>query len=113
MSPVGAAGVLRVAVEAPQHSGLGGALDYLSDRVLAPGTLLRVPLGKRDLLGIVWHGAPAPASGYSLRSVGEVFDDLPPLAPAWLALADFAAGYYQRGVCRCCRPSCASSMRPG
>ena len=90
--------VLRVAVDAPQHSGLGGALDYLSKRSLAPGTLLRVPLGKRELLGIVWHGAAAAPAGYALRDVGEVFETLPPLAPAWLALVDFAAGYYQRGV---------------
>ncbi len=85
-------------MEAPQYSGLTGALDYLSDRVLAPGTLVRVPLGKRELLGIVWHGAAAAPTDYTLRPVAEVFDALPPLAPDWLALVDFAAGYYQRGV---------------
>jgi primosomal protein N' (replication factor Y) len=63
---------------------------------------LRVPLGKRDLLGIVWHAA-APAAGSDspppqLRPVGEVFAGLPPMAPAWLALVDFAASYYQRSV---------------
>ena len=89
---------VRVAVEAPQHSGLTGALDYLSPRPLAPGTLLRVPLGKRELLGIVWPGEAAADGTHALRPVGEVFDGLPPLAPAWLALVDFAAGYYQRSV---------------
>ncbi len=91
-------GFVRVAVEAPQHSGLTGALDYLSAQPLAPGTLLRVPLGKRDMLGIVWHGAPAAPGKHALRPVGEVLAALPPLAPAWLALVDFAAGYYQRSV---------------
>ena len=90
--------IVSVAVEAPQHSGLTGALDYLSARPLAPGTLLRVPLGKRELLGIVWHGQPAPAGSHALRPVGEVFDAVPPMAPAWLALVDFAASYYQRSV---------------
>ena len=90
--------IVSVAVEAPQHSGLTGALDYLSDRPLAPGTLLRVPLGKRELLGIVWHGPAAPAGSHALRPVGEVFDAVPPMAPAWLALVDFAASYYQRSV---------------
>jgi primosomal protein N' (replication factor Y) len=94
-------------MDAPAHSGLGAALDYLSERGLAPGTLLRAPLGKRELLGIVWHGAaadlpnvtaPEGLAGYALRPVGEVFDALPPMTPAWLALVDFAAGYYQRGV---------------
>ena len=91
--------VVQVAVDAPQHSGLLGALDYLSERPLAPGTLLRVPLGKRQMLGIVWRGAGQAAAGeHALRAVGDVFDGLPPMAPAWLALVDFAASYYQRGV---------------
>ena len=98
MQPEVSAAALAVAVEAPQHSGLTGALDYLSERSWPPGTLLRVPLGKRELLGIVWHCAGAPSGGHALRPVGEVFADLPPLAPAWLALVDFAAAYYQRGV---------------
>ena len=91
--------VVQVAVDAPQHSGLVGALDYLSERALSPGTLLRVPLGKLQMLGIVWRGAgPAAAGEHALRPVGDVFDGLPPLAPAWLALVDFAASYYQLGV---------------
>jgi primosomal protein N' (replication factor Y) len=90
-----------VAVETPQHSGLSGPLDYLSERPLTPGTLLRVPLGKRDMLGIAWHGqVPGPATPDSvvLRPIGAVFDTLPPLPPAWLTLVDFAAAYYQRGL---------------
>ncbi len=98
---------LAVAVETPQHSGLTGALHYSSDQDWPAGTLLRVPLGRRELLGIVWHGAgPAAAREAAanpevlpvLRPVGEVFSGLPPMAPAWLALVDFAASYYQRSV---------------
>jgi primosomal protein N' (replication factor Y) len=92
---------IAVAVDAPQHSGLTGALHYLSERPLAPGSLLRVPLGRREMLGIVWPGdaaAPDAAAIPVLRPVGEVFDALPPLAPAWLALVEFAARYYQRSV---------------
>ena len=40
---------VRVAVDTPQHSGLTGPLDYLSEQALAPGSLVRVPLGKREL----------------------------------------------------------------
>ncbi|NRF69680.1 primosomal protein N' [Aquincola sp. S2] len=86
----------------PQHSGLGGALDYLGERPLAAGSLLRVPLGRRDVLGIVWQrpaeGAEDPVDEAALRPIGAAFDGLPPLPPAWLALAEFAAAYYQRGV---------------
>lgn len=99
----------RVAVEAPQHSGLGGALDYGSEQVLAPGSLVRVPLGRRMVTGVVWDGgalgaqatdapqAPMPHAG-ALKPVAEVWADLPPLPPAWLQLVEFAAGYYQRGL---------------
>ncbi|OYU74536.1 MAG: primosomal protein N', partial [Burkholderiales bacterium PBB5] len=95
------AGTVAVAVDAPQHSGLPGALDYLSDLPLPPGTLVQVPLGKRELLGIVWHAplrAEGEVSAHALRPVGAVFEGLPPMAPAWLALVDFAASYYQRSV---------------
>ncbi|RZL33893.1 MAG: primosomal protein N', partial [Rubrivivax sp.] len=89
--------VVRVAVDAPQHSGLTGPLDYASEQVLASGTLVRVPLGKRELLGIVWPG-DAPQPEVDLRPVAAVFHALPPLAADWCRLLDFAAGYYQRSV---------------
>lgn len=90
---------LRVAVEAPQHSGLTGPLDYLSDRPLAPGSLVRVPLGKRELLGIVWAGAPDGTTDAALlKPILAALDDLPPLSPRWCQLVEFAAGYYQRSV---------------
>jgi primosomal protein N' (replication factor Y) len=88
---------VAVAVDTPQHSGLSGALDYLSEHPLTPGTLVRVPLGKRELLGVVWHGDRNATVTHSLRPVLEVLD-IPPMAPAWMALVDFAAGYYQRSV---------------
>jgi primosomal protein N' (replication factor Y) len=90
-----------VAVDAPQHSGLGGALTYLADRALPPGTLVRVPLGKRVVSGIVWDGSAdvgADLAAASLRPVAEVLDAMPPLPARWRALVDFAAGYYQRGL---------------
>jgi primosomal protein N' (replication factor Y) len=89
---------LRVAVEAPQHSGLSGPLDYLSEQALAPGQLVRVPLGRRDLLGIVWPGVAQTQSDVALRPIAGVFSDLPPLSPDWCRLLEFAAGYYQRSV---------------
>ncbi len=93
-------------VDAPQHSGLESTLDYLSERSLAPGSLVRVPLGRRELLGIVWDRAEpsgrdlwrvrdAPAT-MTLRAVIEVLDALPVLPTAWRELVSFAATYYQR-----------------
>ena len=89
---------IRVAVDTPQHSGLTGVLDYECERLPTPGTLLRVPLGKRELLGVVWTGQSQPDPAHALRPVGAVLDALPPLPSVWLNLVDFAAAYYQRSV---------------
>ena len=90
---------LSVAVETPQHAGLGGVLDYLAAQPWPAGTLVRCPLGRRTVPGIVWGeaaGSDTPAE--RLRELAEVMDSLPPLPPSWRALVDFAAGYYQRGT---------------
>jgi primosomal protein N' (replication factor Y) (superfamily II helicase) len=89
---------LRVAVETPQHAGLGAALDYRSERPLAPGTLVRVPLGRRDVPGIVWPGDSIDAPGVELRQVAQAITSLPALGPHWCDLITFTAGYYQRGL---------------
>ncbi len=91
---------LRVVVETPQHAGLVEPLDYRHATTLAPGTLVRVPLGKRDVPGIVWPPAASAAipGERVLRPIADVLDGLPPLAPAWCALIEFAASYYQRGI---------------
>ena len=45
---------LRIVVAAPAHSGIGGPLTYRSELPLAPGQLVRVPLGRREVLGLDW-----------------------------------------------------------
>jgi primosomal protein N' (replication factor Y) (superfamily II helicase) len=72
-------------------------LDYLSERELSPGTLVRVPLGRREVPGIVWPGLASLENSAALRPITEVVAALPPLSPAWCALVEFTAGYYQRG----------------
>ncbi len=83
--------VLRVAVDAP----LWGAFDYTHDVVLAPGTLVRVPFGRTEVVGVVL-GAGDSASDRALRPVAQTLDALPALGPAWMAILRFAADYYQR-----------------
>ena len=90
---------VSVAVEAPRHASLGSLLDYTSERALAPGTLVRAPLGRRDVPGVVWDAPVGTASGsVELRAIGAVLDALPPLPADWRRLIDFAAAYYQRSV---------------
>ena len=91
--------VFGIAVETPQHAGLAACLDYLSEEPLAPGTLVRVPLGKRDVPGIVWQlGGVGVAAGVELRTVRQAQTALPPLSHTWRQLVAFAAAYYQRGL---------------
>ena len=93
------AATVSVAVEAPRHSAIGTLLSYTSEQPLAPGTLVRVPLGRRDVPGLVWDPQPGSlAAAAELRPVSEVLQDLPPLPADWRALVDFAATYYQRST---------------
>ncbi|MBV8500891.1 MAG: primosomal protein N' [Paucibacter sp.] len=90
---------VRVAVDAPQHSGISAPLDYVASEPLEPGRLVRVPLGKRELLGVVWPGEPdGGAAPEQLRPIIGALQGLPALDPRWLQLIEFAASYYQRGV---------------
>jgi primosomal protein N' (replication factor Y) (superfamily II helicase) len=92
-------GALSVAVETPRHSSVGGLLDYASEQTLAPGTLVRVPLGRRDVPGIVWEpAADAAPTEAELRPLTAALSALPPLDAEWRELIAFAASYYQRGV---------------
>ena len=90
-----------VVVATPAHSGVGDTLTYRSERALAPGTLVRVPLGAREVLGIVWRNEAEPPEGLKpaqAREVAQVLDGLAPLDAGWRELMGFAARYYQRAL---------------
>ena len=90
-----------VVVPTPAHSSLGERLSYTSSRQLEPGTLVRVPLGHRELLGVVWDGPATDATGQlpdQLRAISSVLEGIEPLNAEWRELVQFAARYYQRGL---------------
>ena len=92
---------LDVVVPMPAHSSLVGKLSYGSKFPLAPGTLVRVPLGQREVLGVVWDPAPSSAQACCLGEVkllAGVLEGLAPLAARWRELVTFTANYYQRGI---------------
>ena len=94
---------LRVAVDTPQHTALREPLTYLGDPALPPGTLVRVPLGRREVTGIVWaqrSGAVAEtgAPTIELKPLLHALTSLSPLSERWCQLIEFAAAYYQRGI---------------
>ena len=103
---------VAIAIDAPQYAGMSSLLTYESEQALVPGTLARVPLGRREVTGMVWDadfpmldsaaaeatpdGAERPA--LVLRPVIESMDSLPPLPADWRALVEFTARYYQRSL---------------
>jgi primosomal protein N' (replication factor Y) len=92
---------LSVAVPVPAHSAMTGPLTYRSDCPVAPGTLVRVPLGTREVLGIVWEAIAEPQPDWradNIRAVLGAVGEVAPLTAAWRQLVDFAASYYQRAL---------------
>ncbi|MBC7434541.1 MAG: primosomal protein N' [Bdellovibrionales bacterium] len=92
---------LSVIVPTPAHSSVSGPLSYRSELPLAPGTLVRVPLGKREILGIVWEAdASAPSDRLEVENklIAGVLEGIVPLSKNWRQLVTFAATYYQRSV---------------
>lgn len=90
-----------VVVATPAHSGVGASLTYRSELSLAPGTLVRVPLGAREVLGVVWDCPSEPPEGLTeaqTKAVAGVLEGLPPLNARWRQLVRFAAQYYQRSL---------------
>jgi len=91
---------LEVVVAAPAHSAIAGPLTYRSALALSPGSLVRVPFGRREVLGVVWKTLPdagdmPPAS---IRDVAGVLGGLAPLSASWRKLVTFTAQYYQRSL---------------
>ena len=94
---------LQVAVDAPAHTSLRAPLTYLCESPLAPGTLVRVPFGTREVTGVVWAGEPSTDAqqldpAFGLRPLQHALTSLPALGVSWRRLVDFTAAYYQRGI---------------
>jgi len=91
---------IDVAVQTPAHSGVGDLLSWRSPHALQPGQLVRVPLGRREVLGVVWNvDRPVPdLDPQTIRAVSGVLDGLPALDARWRQLMAFAAQYYQRSL---------------
>jgi primosomal protein N' (replication factor Y) len=90
---------LAVLVATPAHSSIRGPLSYRSELPLAPGTLVRVPLGRREVLGLVWDAVDTPDDGrleMEDKPILGPLEGIPPLAPTWRQLVTFAGNYYQR-----------------
>ncbi|MBA3771407.1 MAG: primosomal protein N' [Ramlibacter sp.] len=91
---------LAVVVPTPAHSTIRGPLSYLSELPLAPGKLVRVPLGRREVLGVVWDEGSGPDfdGPMDTRLIAGALEGVAPLSQGWRQLVAFSAQYYQRGL---------------
>src|SRR5215469_3021412 len=74
---------------------LPGALDYLAPEgavSLEPGCFVRVPLGTRSLVGVVWEGTGGEPPAGALKPVLELLP-LPPLRPELRCFVERVAAY--------------------
>ena len=94
-----------VVVQTPAHSPLAGLLTYQSGQLLPVGSFVRVPLGSRELLGVIWQKlASKPET--MLSKQGKEIEvkaitaglGIQAVSPAWLKLVAFTANYYQRSL---------------
>jgi primosomal protein N' (replication factor Y) (superfamily II helicase) len=93
---LGRDGVLQVVVAVPAHSDLPPLLSYACEQPLPAGSLVRVPLGSREVLGIVWE--EGEQRGMPLKNLAGVLPEIAPLNASWRALMAFTARYYQRSL---------------
>jgi primosomal protein N' (replication factor Y) len=92
LTGVAAAPRVRVMLPLPLQA---GAYDYRLPPGLAapPGSFVLVPLGGREVLGVVWDGAPDPAlAAHRLKNVLAVLD-APPMTPALRRFVEWVAQY--------------------
>ena len=85
---------ISVAVQTPAHSSVAGPLTYRSELPLPPGTLVRAPLGSREVLGIELGDVPQTdiAAGFAEAS-GWVACGPEDGAVGWMAWRDGAPSH--------------------
>ncbi|SDF89619.1 replication restart DNA helicase PriA [Paraburkholderia phenazinium] len=101
---------VRVALDHP----LPTLFDYRCDAAEPPrpGTLVAVPFGRRQVVGLVCEvTAHSDVPANKLRAVDSICEACPPLSAEWLALAAFAADYYQRGLGEVALPALPQALR--
>ena len=101
---------VRVALDHP----LPTLFDYRGEPSAqpAPGMLVQVPFGKRRVVGLVCEvTAHSDVPPERLRDAGALCAACPPLSAEWLALAAFAAEYYQRGLGEVALPALPQALR--
>ena len=82
---------------------LPGPYDYAvpPDMAVVPGAIVRVPLGKREIYGVVWGAAEGDAPPHKIKAIIEACD-VPPLAEELRQFVDWVANYVMARRARYC-----------
>ncbi|NKI18397.1 primosomal protein N' [Spongiibacter sp. KMU-166] len=104
--------LVSVAIPCP----LRRRFDYLwpdsLGRVIEAGLRVRVPFGRREVVGVVIAPAEGAAVDASrLKAVSEVLDERPSLSPPLLSLGLWAADYYHHPVGECLQQMLPVALR--
>ena len=106
---------LRVAIDAPLRS----PFDYLPPvgvavSSIAPGSRVRVPLGRREVVGVVvGHAEASLIDAAALKPVRELIDPSPVLGPELLWLLGWTAEYYHHPLGEVIAAALPKSLRSG
>ena len=111
-----ATAILRIAVPSP----LRQLFDYLPPAAqpglqqLRVGARVRVPFGRREVIGILMEVLPAGAADAAqLKEALEILDAEPALPPALLELVGWASAYYHHPLGECLSQALPAELRRG
>ncbi|MDB5935567.1 MAG: primosomal protein, partial [Massilia sp.] len=104
--------ILTVALDTPLNSLFDYRWPCESGAEPLPGQLALVSFGRREVVGlIVTVGRETDVPPEKLKDALAVRSQLGPLSSAWLALATFAADYYQRPLGEVALPGLPKNLR--
>ncbi|MFC4930697.1 primosomal protein N' [Massilia sp. GCM10023247] len=104
--------ILQIALDTPLNSVFDYGWPYEGDVAPQVGQLALVSFGRREVVGlIVAIAAESDVPADKLKNAIAVRDQLTPLSPQWLALAGFAADYYQRPLGEVALPGLPKNLR--
>ncbi|HET8711500.1 MAG TPA: primosomal protein N' [Spongiibacteraceae bacterium] len=107
--------IFRVAVPSP----LRQMFDYLPPpdavpAILQPGVRLRVPFGRREMIGVLMTlASSSEVTSEQLRAATGVLDDKPVFSAALLELIQWASDYYQHPIGECVANALPVLLRKG
>jgi len=104
---------LRVALDTPLDTLFDYRLvDQTGQTSPFPGQLVVVPFGRQELVGVVVEICDTTAVPVDkIKDIIAVRSELSPLLPEWMALAQFAAEYYQRPLGEVALPALPKNLK--